>query len=256
MTQNTKRIVLIFLGIIAIWYFSGCGSSVTFKKSPLDDIIRDYTDVNNFSIILYDMDYSDTRNAYQHKYRILIPKEDTVEATLTDWYDVSDNEFKQYENNMGMVIASKINGEVKKTVAPPGYDNYVGNKKYGKWVERDGGSFWEFYGKYAFMSSMFNMAMYPIRYSYWNDYRTNYYGYNRPYYGPVTRNGNYMYGTRSNYTKNTYKKASWNNKPNSFKQKVRNKVQKSTTAKKTKSFSRYKSNSSSSFRSRSGGFGK
>jgi hypothetical protein len=173
---------------------------------------------------------------------------------------------------MGMELASKKDGKLTKTVAPPGYTNYVGNEKYGHWVQRDGGSFWEFYGKYAFFSSMFRMTMFPIRYSYWNDYHRNYYGYGRGYYGPSYNNGRRMYGTNSAYNSNN-KTARWNNKTSDFKSNVRSKVQRSSAASKksanrvssskrrsssyqkktTRSSSRY---SRSSTRSRGGGFGK
>ena len=69
---------------------------------------------------------------------------------------------------MGMEIAAKsADGEVTKTAAPPGYNNYVGNSQYGQWQQGSNGqSFWAFYGQYALMSSLFNMATFPARRSY------------------------------------------------------------------------------------------
>lgn len=60
---------------------------------------------------------------------------------------------------------------------------YVGNPGYGRWqTNSSGGSFWEWYGKYALFSSIFNRG--PIGYGYWasnrdysyyNDRGRNYY---------------------------------------------------------------------------------
>lgn len=242
-----------FLFLLIALFIASC-SSPHFKKNPLDDIIKGYTNVQNFSIILHDMDYHEDKDSYVHQYQVLIDEKDTVTSQVTDWKEVSESFFKQHQNNMGMVIASKVNGSLKKAAAPPGYNNYIGNEKYGRWENRNGNSFWEFYGKYAFLSSMFRMGTYPVRYSYWNNYRTNYYGMGRPYYGPNI-NGSTMYGTRSVYNKSYNKKSKWNSRPGSFKKKVRQRVSRSSfyKNKKSRSSSRY----GSSYRSRSSSsFGK
>ena len=66
---------------------------------------------------------------------------------------------------MGMEIVSKgEDGKVSKTAAPPDYNNFVGNERYGQWVQGSGGgSFWQFYGQYMFLNTMFNMATFPAR---------------------------------------------------------------------------------------------
>lgn len=233
------------------------------QKSPVDILIRDLSAEQNFSIILYDMDYDEAKKQYKHQYNVLVESVDSAIVKKTDWLVVSAAFFNQNADNMGMELASKKDGKVSKVAAPAGYSNYVGNEKYGQWKERDGNRFWEFYGKYAFMSSMFRMGMYPVYYSSWNNYHSNYYG-RRSYYGQ-TSNGQRMYGTNSSYTKsNTSSK--WNSKPSDFKTRVRNNVQRSTSGKSTastkrtstqqkttRSSSRY---SSSSTRSRGGSFGK
>jgi hypothetical protein len=207
------------------------------------------------------MDYNEGSNKYKHQYNVLIEKPDSVYVKKSDWVEVSDIFFNANVNNMGMEVASKKDGKLNKSASPPGHSNYVGNEKYGKWRERDGNRFWEFYGKYAFMSSMFRMAMFPVRYSYWNNYHSNYYGRGRSYYGP-TSNGRSMYGTNSNYTKSN-NNSKWNNKSSDFKSRVRSKVSRSSTASKsrasrsTTSRSRNSSRySGSSTRSRGGGYGK
>jgi hypothetical protein len=279
--QNGKTFII---GIVAILFFMisfrGCFKSdrsvernytrqssqsqpnkqVIPQKSPVDILVRDLSAEQNFSIILYDMDYDEAKDQYKHQYNVLLEKDDSVQVKKTDWLVVSSAFFSQNAENMGMELASKKDGKVSKVAAPAGYSNYVGNEKYGHWKERDGNRFWEFYGKYALMSSMFRMATYPVGYSSWNNYNSNYYG-RRNYYGQ-TSNGQRMYGTSSSYAKaNT--SSSWNNKPSDFKSRVRSNVQRSTASTSTKrtttqqrttrSSSRY---SSSSTRSRGGSFGK
>jgi len=160
-----------------------------------------------------------------------------------------------------MEVATKKDGKLSKVASPAGYNHYVGNQKYGHWTERNGSSFWEFYGRYAFMSSMFHM-MSPVHRSYWNDYRGGYYG-SRPYYGP---SGSNIYGTRSYTSSSSGRNTTWGSKPTNFKSQVRNQVSRSSSAAKSKSYSSSSSYSrksrsssrysSSSSRSRSGGFGK
>jgi hypothetical protein len=188
---------------------------------------------------------------YYHQYRIISEQDDgEMKEEVTDWQPVGEDFFNANLNNMGMEIAAKgEDGKVTKGVSPPGYGAYVGNEKYGRWVQRDGGSFWEFYGKFAMMNAMFNMMAFPVRRSYWDDYRGGYYGTGRGYYGPRGSDGRYTYGTNSRYNTTTNRSSSWssNASNNSFKQRVRQ-----STPQSSKSGSRY----SSTARSRSGGYGK
>ncbi len=250
-----------FVLLLIVSLFSSCSSkndSGSYDKSPLDIVIRDLSNEMNYSIILHDMDYDDAGKTYKHQYNILIEKSDTVITKITEWYTVSPTFFDTHKENMGMEIVSKKNWKLNKTASPPGYSNYIGNEKYGHWVKRDGNSFWEFYGRYAFMSSMFRMSTFPVRYSYWNDYNRNYYNHGRPYYG-TDAYGRSMYGTRSSYS-NSNTSSKWNSKPSSFKNRVRQNVSKSSSSnkssvknKRSRTSSRY---SRSSTRSRGGGFGK
>ncbi len=256
--QSTNKILMCLL---TIWLLAACSGNhrPEFVKNPIDDLAKKYSNESDFSIILYDMDFDEGREAYKHQYQVVIAKSnpDTVEVATTDWLEVSDEYFNEQIDNMGMELISKQDGVMKKSVSPAGYSNYVGNEKYGRWVERDGGSFWEFYGKYAMFSSIFHMVASPVRYSYWNDYHTNYRSYGRPYYGPPMGSGR-MYGTNSRYNQAARANSSWNNKPNSFKSRVQNRVRRSSSrtssSRTSRRSNRYSSRSSS--RSRSGGFGK
>jgi hypothetical protein len=166
-------------------------------------------------------------------------------AYETEWTPVSEYFFEEHVNDLGMEIATKNDGKLTKQVAPPGYSQYVGNQKYGNWKQNsDGTSFWEFYGKYALISSMFGLMHGPIYRRGYMDYRGNYSG-RRPYYGSTT-GGTRQYGTFSRHTQasrpSSYSRLS---SSNSFKSRVNNRVSRSS--------SRYGSGSSS--RSRSSGFG-
>lgn len=241
---NKSWIVLFMLML------SACSGN-DFQKNPVDQMIKEMTDTPIYSIILYDMDVEGTFfKDYQHQYRILkqsSPKAEPEEV-ITDWYNVSESFFDSHVNDMGMEIAAKTaEGEVTKNVSPPGYSNYVGNPQYGYWQQGAGGnSFWAFYGQYAFLSSMLNLATFPVRRSYYDDYR-GYRQSGRPYYGPVINNGRRAYGTGSAYTTAAKPNTRWSSSRSSssaFRSGNRT----------SRSGSRY--NSSSSMRSRGGGFGK
>lgn len=249
------RQVVLFIVLIVLVYACSrtCESDYSEPiKSPVDDLVKEMTNVPTFSIILYDMNTEGSIfKEYYHQYRIIKEEqgEDVVEE-ITDWYPVDENFFKANLDNMGMEIAAKgEDGKVTKGVSPPGYGAYVGNQKYGHWVQRDGGSFWEFYGKFALMNSMFHMMTYPARRSYYDDYRGGYYGTGRGYYGPRGNDGRYTYGTNSTYNTSTNKSSTWssNSANNEFKNRVRQ-----STPQSSKSGSRY----SNTARSRSGGYGK
>lgn len=257
-----KGIIAIIFVFIALRTCSSCnndrydGTPARPQNTALNKVVKSLKDEKNFSVILYDMDTKDPESSnpkYLHQYQLLIEKPDTVLVKETEWYPVSAYLFNEHLNNLGMELISKKDGVLHKEVAPAGYSNYIGNERYGHWTERNGTSFWEFYGRYAFMSSMFNMMTYPVRRSYWYDYHDNYYGRGRGYYGP---SGSTVYGTSSYANSQKGKNTTWSKKPNSFKSKVRSKVSRSAAASKRTSRSSSRSSSRTSYRSRSGGFGK
>ena len=238
-------------------------------KSPLDNIITTYIDTQNYSVILADMDYKEDTDKYLHKYKIILEKkknatesvEDDFDIKLTDWITVSAITFEELQKDLGMTVLSKKNGVLDKKSTPAGYNNYVGNNKYGTWQRQsNGSSFWAFYGQYHFMSSLFYGSSHRYYRNDYNYYRTNHYGKSS------------YYGRNNNFGTSTYKStnSSWTSKPKSFKDKVRTNVKRSSSALKSKGYSSsrsYKSSNrttrntnrysnSSSSRSRSGGFGK
>ncbi len=240
--KKIQLLYIIFAGIM----LASCGSDKNLKN-PVDDMVRDMPTDRVFSIILNDMDVQGSFfTHYYHQYKIIEEKEKgKPEERITKFVEVKESYFKMHANDMGMEIVSRgEDGKLSKSTSPPGYNNYVGNERYGRWTQRNGTSFWEFYGQYAFMSSMFRMATYPVTMSYYTDWRSNYYGTGRSYYGPTTGGRSY-YGTGSAYTRSSSPNSSWSNNTSRFKQRVQNRTSRSS--------SRY---SGSSSRSRGGGFGK
>jgi hypothetical protein len=272
-----KQIPILFLGVFLL--FTSCfqerrerstqyrtETNRTYTKSPIDNIITTYINEQNYSVLLADMNYDESKKKYYHKYKIIIDKSKSSEeiddkdfkVVDTDWKEVSPIIFDQHQQDLGMTILSKENGTLKKNSVPAGYNNYVGNPKYGSWqTNSSGNSFWVFYGKYAMLRSLFGGSRY---------YRTDYDYYRRNTYGRD------YYGRNKRYGTSTYKNTSstWASKPSSFKNRVNQNVKKSASSLKSKGYSSTRSygstnkttrssgkyNSSSSFRSRSGGFGK
>lgn len=233
--------LLLFVFII------GCGRN--FYKSPVDQLIVQMDSEPTFSILLYDMDVEGSFfKTYKHRYKIITTGVDGPEVAVTDWIEVDENYFWKNEENLGMELVSKNeDGVINKVPSPPGYGNYVGNEKYGQWVHRDGGSFWEFYGKWAMLNTVFNL-MSPVNYRGYMDYRDNYRGY-RPYYGSRDRSGRYSYGTRSNHSRQA--------NPNFFERRQQKSGWKSSTPQRTtRPTGTARSYGSGSSRSRSGSFGK
>ena len=245
---------------IALILFAGCigNRQARFIKNPVDTIVRDMPADRVFSIILHDMNVEGNFSEhFYHQYRIIEEKEPgRPNEHITQWMEVGKHYFGQHQEDMGMTLASRgEDGKLVKSVSPPGYNNYVGNEKYGQWrTHREGYSFWEFYGQYAFISTLFNTFSYPVRRSYYNDYRGNYYGRGRSYYGPRAAGGSRYYGTNSAYNRNSRRTASaWSQNRSNFKNRVNRRTRRSSPSKTSRSSSRYRG---SGYRSRGGGFGK
>lgn len=245
---------LIWIGVIlVIINMPSCSNEPEGLKIVLDR----YSNYKDFTVLLSDMDYRN--GGYWHRYEVVLPgKEATFTNKETEWLAVSSAFFKKHQDNMGMEVASKTDGVVTEKVAPPGYSQYVGNSRYGEWEERNNGnSFWAFYGRYAFLNTIFNMGSRPARYGDWNNYSSNYRNRNEPYYGSGGGgSGGRYYGTSSYTTSERGQNKTWTNRSPSFKNSIRSKVQRSssnTIRRTSRSSNRY---SGSSSRGRGGGGGK
>ncbi|KAA3662117.1 MAG: hypothetical protein DWQ10_03140 [Calditrichaeota bacterium] len=178
---------------------------------------------------------------YYHRYKTVVGQKENDSDSLVftsdigEWVEVSKKEYQNYYNYLGMVLASKsASGKVQNDKYPPGYQ-YVGNQRYGNWrTDSHGNSFWEWYGKYAMMSTVFGMFNRPVYRNDWNSYN-DFRRRGEPYYGNGSFYGSRgtMYGTSGNVTQKT--------KPNfyqrravrqsarnaSFSNKVKNRVRRS-----------------------------
>ncbi len=217
-------------------------------RQPLQQLVRSLNHLPEYSVILEDMRIEGNFfREYGHRYKVVEgTKSDSSAGDLsfktstTDWERVNRRDYETYQRYLGMVIASKSSdGKAQQgTGYPPAY-NYVGNSRYGQWrQDRSGNSFWEFAGKYAVLSAVFNMGSRRVYRNDWNGYRDNY-SSGRPYFGRGRQ-----YGTEGSFTKRS--------NPTFFQRRVqRQQASQRRFSDRVRSRSRM-----SGARSRSGGFGK
>ena len=153
---------IVFISIFLMFFLTSCGS-----RSGVGKLTKELNQFPEYSIILEDMmEEGNFFTDYFHKYKIVYGEKIgsgdslTYHNKTTDWIKVEKKDYEKYYDNLGMVIAAKEkDGKVNTTAYPPGY-RYVGNSRYGNWRQDSrGNSFCEFYGKYAFFSSMFNIKI-------------------------------------------------------------------------------------------------
>lgn len=221
--------------IIATLFVQGCGPKS--RDLPINKIKRALQKIPTYSVVLEDMnEEGNFFPNYFHKYRVVTPKE----TGSTDWLEVPKDYYKINETFLGMTLLAKKDGKEDSSVSPPGYQ-FVGDSRYGRWREDSrGGSFWEFYGKYALFSSLLGGWYRPI---YRDDYRSyqRYSARNVPYFGR-----NREYGTSGSIARQ--------NKPNFFSRRLnRERIRKASFSDRVK---RKIGRTKTSFRSRTGGLGK
>ena len=169
--------IVFFFFIVIPLLCSGCTGST--GNSPIEKIKLSLKNQPTYSIILDDMKYKGSFfKTYYHKYLVVQPEG----SWRTDWLKVPERFYKQNQKFLGMAVLTKKDGKFQTGAAPPGY-GFVGDSRYGRWTrDSSGGSFWEFYGKYAFFSNLFGGWYHPVRrseYRTYNQYRT----LNRPFFG-------------------------------------------------------------------------
>ena len=181
MRTSLRGIVWIGLSLVGV----GC-----VVGDPLERLQGELDRYPEYSVILADMREEGTFSTdYWHQYRVTTGEreegsDDLVYAeNIRDWERVNRGTFARYQPYLGMVILSKgTDGNVDHDQHPPGYQ-YVGNDRYGQWRgDGRGGSFWEFYGRYALMSHMIGGFGRPIYRNDWNSYR-DFRGRGQPYFG-------------------------------------------------------------------------
>ncbi len=176
-------------------------------SDPVQDIVRDLERYPEYSVVIEDLNVEESffpdyllRLALTTAAGQRQDGQDTLvfQDRVTDWIPVTEQVFARYQHYLGMVVASKtLDGQRSSSgqAHPPGYQ-YVGNTQYGSW---GGGGFWQFYGQYAFMSSM--LGGHRVGRGDYDDYRRNR-ERGRPHYGPVT-NGRQTFGTAGTRTQTT-----------------------------------------------------
>ena len=193
MKTSLRWIVWIGLSLVVV----GCVAG-----DPLERLQGELDRYPEYSVILADMREEGTFSTdYWHQYRVTTGEreegsDDLVYAeNIRDWERVDRGTFARYQPYLGMVILSKgTDGNVDHDQHPPGYQ-YVGNERYGQWQgDGRGGSFWEFYGRYALISHMIGGFGRPIYRNDGNSYR-DFRGRGRPYFGSGT------YGTNGTVTR-------------------------------------------------------
>lgn len=235
--MGSKRLFIVYL-LISILFLSCLLSSCSSRRElPLASIQRQLKNVDSYTVILDDMDedgfFSKT---YRHKYKIVTAEE----SRETEWFEVPQDYYVKHEPFLGMAVLSKKDGELDNNVSPPGY-SYVGDSRYGRWKDNgSGGSFWEFYGKYRLFSDFMGGWFKPINRSDYQTY-TDYSSRRQPYYGR-----NNEYGTNG-YTAKSYK-------PDFFERRM-SRQKASSTSFGDRVNSRV-GRTKTTFRGRSGGFGK
>ena len=180
---------------------AACGHS-----NPLDRLAKELDIFPAYSVVLHDMkEGGNITDEYYHQYRVVWGEHqagtDELEFhdRIDDWVPVSRDHYNRYQDYLGMTVLAKDEDGVDRGQQPAGY-RYVGNPRYGEWrTDSSGGSFWSFYGKYVFLSRMFDTYRRPIYRSDWDDYRSHR-NRGQPYFGPSRQ-----YGTRGTATQTTHR---------------------------------------------------
>ncbi len=225
--------IKIFITLTA-FLFSGCSSS---GSLPIFKVKQSLSNTPTYSIILEDMkEDGNFIVSYYHKYRVVKDKD----GYITEWMKVTEKYYKKNAQFLGMSLVTRKDNVFEKAVAPPGYA-YVGDSRYGSWRnDSRGGSFWEFYGKYRLFSDLVGGWYRPIYRHDYNSYR-GYRSQGRTFFGSNNQygsNGSVARLARPSFYQR--KKARQQSRKSSFSNRVNQRVGRTKT----------------SFRGRSGGFGK
>lgn len=197
-----KPFLMLAILTLAALLLTGCASRL---PDPLVGLAKELDQHEEYSVVLADMEQrGNFVKSYFHRYNLIEGDRSAGSEELTfitkqsDWFEVDKKFYERYRPSMGMVVLSKSSNQpADQNQYPPGYQ-YVGNDQYGRWRnDSSGGSFWEFYGKYALFSNLLGMGNRRLYRDDFDAYRTNR-SRGRPYYGP---SGNF--GTRGSVTRTT-----------------------------------------------------
>jgi hypothetical protein len=128
------------------------------------------------------------------------------------WVAVSQPTYDAMRNDLGMAVehksAGKYDFEADRVAEPAGFAYMAppsqGSNQYGYWENRDGQSFWVWYGQYALLRDLlFNYSYRPLPRDDWEGYRT-YRDRGESYYGRDYGSGAPRYGTSGTATEQRY----------------------------------------------------
>ena len=128
--------------------------NISIKKDIWDKLEISQNKINTSDGTFLDFWIADISIKTYHKYRIL--KDKKVEDT--DWVEVNPDDFEKKNDSIGIAIESKPYGYFEEDKIHSGFPaemNYINNSRYGEWKNENGNTFWQWYGKYAFISSIF-----------------------------------------------------------------------------------------------------
>lgn len=156
-TPPVISMVTVLVMLILLPFITGCGS--TPETDPLTEIKKSLAKEATYSIVLEDMkEEGSFVKSHFHKYLVVLPED----SWTTDWKPVPETYYDKCRDLMGMTLLNKKEGVYDNMAAPPGYA-FVGDPNYGQWRQDDNGdSFWEFYGKFAFFSTLFGGWYHPV----------------------------------------------------------------------------------------------
>jgi hypothetical protein len=201
---------------LAVFLFAGCGG----PRDPVREMQKSLSAAPDYMIILEDMRQEGSFFVdYFHRYKVT----QGDRSQTTNWVEVTESTYKQYEPFLGMALVAKTDQGVNNTPHPAGY-HYVGNPQYGSWNQGSGGSFWVFYGQYSLMRNMMGYGGRSIYRNDYNDYRTSS-SRRQPYYGR-----NKEWGTSGSVTQKQKpsfyqrRKQRLANRQSAFSQKARNRA--------------------------------
>ncbi len=226
--------VRMFLVVLVLMLVAGCNADTGL---PIEALKGSMKNVPTYSIILENMkEEGNFIKSYFHKYRVVGIKD----GYTTDWLKVPENYYRQNEQLLGMSLFSKKDDEIESNPAPPGY-HFVGDQRYGQWqTDRHGNSFWAFYGQYRLLTDLMGGWYRPVYNTDFDTYRV-FRKRKVPYFGT-----NQQYGSSGKVVKQV--------KPTFYERRMAR--QKASKASFSDKVAKRIGRTRTSFRSRSGSWGK
>lgn len=139
-----------FIGMVNIFQCGSRSSSQyqypTNRGREFTSIIKEFDANKEFTLILRDMDYKSSQ--HYHKYEYVADTSDLIVSSETAWYEVTPTFFRQHVDHLGLQMVHKNGGTKSYGASPPGFSQFVGNEKYGRWADNYGEDEWTYNADY------------------------------------------------------------------------------------------------------------